>query len=226
MALRVLSGASSAASLRQTLLRCGYRVTLSDSLKEMLGQELVTRFADPDDLGGIEIHKFLGLSEDGKSYDTLVTYGGRSFTILNAKGQQVFDSGAEFEKKIAELVAAGKLPAAAFNADNDGAKLDQRSDRKVRAAVLSAAEVPAMPASKSSMPFSPSMRSCTSYSSPRDFPSLSSSRTCRQRIGRLHFGGKLCAPCGLTADLCACSFHPLTLRPIVNSKVAVTMLRA
>lgn len=113
--------------------RPAYRLDLSPALQAQLGPELAARAADEDDLGGLRVHASLGLAADGSSYDKLVTYGARSFSILDARGRVVYDSGDAFERLIADLVAAGKLPEAAFNADNDGAEVDQRSDRAVRA---------------------------------------------------------------------------------------------
>ena len=111
------------------------RLALSPALQARLGPDLAARAADEDDLGGLRVHASLGLAADGVSYDELVTYGARSFSILRSfdtRGRLVFDSADGFERAVADLVAAGKLPAAAFNADNDGAEVDQRSDRAVR----------------------------------------------------------------------------------------------
>ena len=58
------------------------------------------------------------------TYDKLYAYGARSFSIWNTQGQLVWDSGSEFEKKIAELFPNY------FNSDHEGIALDDRSDNK------------------------------------------------------------------------------------------------
>jgi hypothetical protein len=51
-------------------------------------------------------------------------FGARSFSIWTADGRQVFDSGAEFERKVAELFPEY------FNSDHAEANFDNRSDNK------------------------------------------------------------------------------------------------
>jgi hypothetical protein len=58
------------------------------------------------------------------TYDKLYAYGARSFSIWNTQGQLVWDSGSEFEKKIAELFPTY------FNTDHEAVSLDDRSDNK------------------------------------------------------------------------------------------------
>ena len=119
------------------LMRLAARsVTFSPALG--LDADLLALYANGDQLGALDIHASLGLSADGTTYDKVVAHGGRSFSILSDKGSAVFDSGTEIEEKIAALIAEGKLPEAAFNADNDSAELDQRSDKKVRSALQAA----------------------------------------------------------------------------------------
>ncbi|KQP41363.1 alkaline phosphatase [Pseudorhodoferax sp. Leaf274] len=57
-------------------------------------------------------------------YDALYAYGGRSFSIRDENGTLIWDSGDQFEKKIAEL-----LPAY-FNSDHAETAFDNRSDNK------------------------------------------------------------------------------------------------
>ncbi|MBJ8441929.1 choice-of-anchor I family protein [Acinetobacter junii] len=57
-------------------------------------------------------------------YDKLYAYGARSFSIWNTQGQLVWDSGSEFEKKVAELFPNY------FNTDHEAVSLDDRSDNK------------------------------------------------------------------------------------------------
>ena len=57
-------------------------------------------------------------------YEKLYAYGTRSFSIWNAQGQQVFDSGDQLEHLTKDL------PQAKFNASHDDNKSDSRSDNK------------------------------------------------------------------------------------------------
>ena len=57
-------------------------------------------------------------------FDALYTIGTRSFTIWNAQGRRVYDSGDDFERITAELVPAQ------FNSDGTAASYDTRSDNK------------------------------------------------------------------------------------------------
>ncbi|MBB5786868.1 choice-of-anchor I family protein [Jiangella mangrovi] len=75
-------------------------------------------------LGRLNITTADGLSEDGTCYETLYANGGRSFSIWNTDGEQVFDSGAQFE----ELTAAA-LPEF-FNSNHSESNLEGRSDDK------------------------------------------------------------------------------------------------
>lgn len=64
------------------------------------------------------------IDNDG-DYDVLYSYGGRSFSIWNEKGEQVYDSGADFERITASLMPAD------FNSTNDeNDSFDSRSDDK------------------------------------------------------------------------------------------------
>ena len=58
------------------------------------------------------------------TYDKLYAYGARSFSIWNTQGQLVWDSGNEFEKKMAELFPDY------FNSDHEAVAFDDRSDNK------------------------------------------------------------------------------------------------
>lgn len=69
-------------------------------------------------------------------YDQLYSYGARSFSIWNAQGELVWDSGAEFEKFFAsaecKLGSARNIPCADFfnSGHNEGNAKDSRSDAK------------------------------------------------------------------------------------------------
>lgn len=65
-----------------------------------------------------------GQNEDGV-YESLHTYGARSFTIFDAETMElVFDSGSDFERIIADAMPDH------FNTNNDELKFDGRSDAK------------------------------------------------------------------------------------------------
>jgi hypothetical protein len=66
-----------------------------------------------------------GIDVDGDGdLDKMVAFGGRSFTILDAYGNRVFDSGDQIERLIAEVLPAH------FNASHTNNSLDNRSDDK------------------------------------------------------------------------------------------------
>lgn len=74
-------------------------------------------------LGRLKVTKTLGRDSNG-IYQELYAFGSRSFSIWNALGQQVYDSGSDFER-----ITAEHLPAY-FNASNDDNAFDSRSDDK------------------------------------------------------------------------------------------------
>lgn len=102
---------------------------------------------DDDKLGRLKVSWTMGYQthpdgspvKDGKgylTYDKLYAYGGRSISIWDAKGKQVWDSGAAFEKFLAspecKLGAQRDIACATyFNTGHDAtAKLDARSSAK------------------------------------------------------------------------------------------------
>lgn len=58
------------------------------------------------------------------TYNKIYAYGARSFSIWNTQGQLVWDSGSEFERKIAELFPN------TFNSNHEEIAFDDRSDNK------------------------------------------------------------------------------------------------
>ncbi|TDT63115.1 choice-of-anchor I family protein [Frigoribacterium sp. PhB116] len=78
----------------------------------------------PAALGRLNVTTANGLSADGSCYETLYTFGSRSFSILDASGQQVFDSGSDFEE-----ITAAAAPEF-FNSNHTESALDGRSDDK------------------------------------------------------------------------------------------------
>lgn len=86
-----------------------------DQFSELLADE---------SLGRLNITTADGLAADGTCYEELYAYGGRSFSIWNADGEQVFDSGAGFESLLAEANPDF------FNSNHSESNFDGRSDDK------------------------------------------------------------------------------------------------
>ncbi len=95
-----------------------------------------TMFPDADtlqeneNLGRLGVSSIDGDTDGDGDYDALYSYGSRSFTIFDASGNVVFDSGDDFETIIAE-----RRPANAFNnddypSDEAGVIDENRSDNK------------------------------------------------------------------------------------------------
>lgn len=92
------------------------------------GSELsIAELQQDEHLGRLNITTSMGLSEDGSCFTELYTFGGRGFSIFDTGGNQVFNSGDQFEHKLAELHEAGQL---IFNASHDEGWFDNRSDNK------------------------------------------------------------------------------------------------
>jgi hypothetical protein len=90
-----------------------------------------TAFPDADtlqadeNLGRLNITTTLGDTDGDGDYDQLFAYGARSFSIWDAEGNLVWDSGDQFEQKLAALLPDD------FNATNDeNDSFDNRSDDK------------------------------------------------------------------------------------------------
>ena len=84
--------------------------------------------ADLGDLNGdliVNVDDVVYQVEENCEYDALYSYGARSFSIWNAAGELVFDSGNDFER-----ITAMRIPAD-FNSTNDeNDSFDSRSDDK------------------------------------------------------------------------------------------------
>ncbi len=78
----------------------------------------------PANLGRLNRTTTLGNPDGDGDVDALYVLGSRSFSIWNARGEQVFDSGNDFESLTANLFPT------AFNVSNDDNTLDSRSDNK------------------------------------------------------------------------------------------------
>lgn len=76
-------------------------------------------------LGRLNFTSASGDVDTNGTFDVLYAYGARSFSIWNANGAQVFDSGSELER-----ITAQRVPTL-FNSDgNSAANFDTRSDNK------------------------------------------------------------------------------------------------
>jgi hypothetical protein len=75
-------------------------------------------------LGRLRATKANGDTDGDGDYDVIYTFGARSFSIRDASGALVFDSGDQFEQALAQIYPAN------FNASNDNNTLDSRSPAK------------------------------------------------------------------------------------------------
>lgn len=78
----------------------------------------------PDQIGRLRVTNQTGDTNGDGVFKELYTFGGRSFSVLDARGRIVWDSGDAFERYIAE-----KFPAQ-FNAGHTNNTADDRSDDK------------------------------------------------------------------------------------------------
>lgn len=95
-------------------------------LSDVFGSpEEIDELQENENLGRLKITKaFPSTKDDEGNYTSLYSYGGRSFSILDADGNLVFDSGDEFEQ-----ITAEQLPDY-FNSTDDETDFDDRSDDK------------------------------------------------------------------------------------------------
>ncbi|MFS4436708.1 ExeM/NucH family extracellular endonuclease [Paracoccaceae bacterium GXU_MW_L88] len=77
-----------------------------------------------DALGRLQVSGIDGDIDGDGDYDALYSYGARSFSIWDENGNQVFDSGDQIAKKIAELMPE------LHNSEGDADSFDGRSDNK------------------------------------------------------------------------------------------------
>ncbi|SNC72093.1 hypothetical protein SAMN05445756_1723 [Kytococcus aerolatus] len=84
-----------------------------------------------EQIGELKITTEMGSVPTENGYTELHAFGGRSFSILDADGQQVFESGGQLARIVEQLIASGELPEHAWNANNDETpSMDKRSDDK------------------------------------------------------------------------------------------------
>ncbi|MEO1294622.1 MAG: choice-of-anchor I family protein [Cyanobacteria bacterium J06636_16] len=101
-----------------------------DTIEPKTGETLEA-LLDENRLGDLDLTSATGDIDGDGLIEELVSFGGRSFSIYNtATGEQVFDSGNDFEQILVDLIEAGELPLAAFNTTNDENEFDARSDAK------------------------------------------------------------------------------------------------
>ncbi|OFN39490.1 alkaline phosphatase [Corynebacterium sp. HMSC072G08] len=91
------------------------------------GVELPEGFDDTSFAGNLKVSTTSGWNEEESCFDEFYAYGSRSFSIYDAAGNVVFDSGSDFEEITARLHEQGVLN---FNADNEDPEADDRSDNK------------------------------------------------------------------------------------------------
>jgi DNA-binding beta-propeller fold protein YncE len=78
-----------------------------------------------ENLGRLQITAWLGDTDNDRDFDELFSFGGRSFSIWDDRGQLIYDSADDFEQ-----ITAAVLPAQ-FNSNNtDNDSFDSRSDDK------------------------------------------------------------------------------------------------
>ncbi|MEH2176851.1 choice-of-anchor I family protein [Nostoc sp.] len=75
-------------------------------------------------LGRLTVANATGDTDGDGDFDRIEAFGGRSFSIWNASGNQIFDSGDQFEQ-----ITATKVPTL-FNSDGAADTFDTRSDNK------------------------------------------------------------------------------------------------
>lgn len=81
-------------------------------------------FQSEELLGRLRVTNTMGDTDNDGDFDELYSFGGRSFSIWNEKGELVFDSGDDFEQITAQLFPDF------FNSNNDENNFDDRSDDK------------------------------------------------------------------------------------------------
>ena len=92
-----------------------------------LGDLNFEEFASKEVAGNLKLSNASGWNEQKQCFDELYAYGSRSFSIYDASGNVVFDSGSTFGKVTAGLNQPGVFH---HNADNEGPEFDDRSDNK------------------------------------------------------------------------------------------------
>ncbi|MFU8819999.1 MAG: choice-of-anchor I family protein [Gammaproteobacteria bacterium] len=89
-----------------------------------MGISNLAQLRDNANMGRLTVTRANGLRADGTCYEDIYAFGARSFSIWNADLQQVWDSGAEFERITAERYPED------FNSNHTQNGRDNRSDNK------------------------------------------------------------------------------------------------
>ncbi|MFV9423438.1 choice-of-anchor I family protein [Microbacterium sp. S1037] len=95
-----------------------------DGLAPVCADSPLAGSLDDADLGRLNVATDMGLSADGTCYSELYTFGGRGFSVWNTAGEQVFDSGADFER------ITHDADPDFFNSNHSASNLEGRSDDK------------------------------------------------------------------------------------------------
>jgi WD40 repeat protein len=90
----------------------------------VFSNDMIAKLQDGDGIGDLTVTNTLGDVDEDGVYDSIYAYGARSFSIWNAEGELVFDSGDQFERILAMLSPDY------FNLSNDKNKQENRSDNK------------------------------------------------------------------------------------------------
>ena len=95
-----------------------------DGLAPVCADSPLAGSLDDADLGRLNVATDMGLSADGTCYSELYTFGGRGFSVWSTDGEQVFDSGSDFER-----ITHDANPDF-FNSNHSASNLEGRSDDK------------------------------------------------------------------------------------------------
>lgn len=95
-----------------------------DGLAPICGTSPAAALTGDADLGRLNVSTAMGLSQDGTCYEELYAFGSRSFSIWTTGGEQVFDSGEDFERITHEAAPES------FNSNHSESNLEGRSDDK------------------------------------------------------------------------------------------------
>ncbi len=95
-----------------------------DGLAPVCADSPLAGSLDDADLGRLNVATDMGLNADGTCYSELYTFGGRGFSVWTTDGEQVFDSGSDFER-----ITHDANPEF-FNSNHSASNLEGRSDDK------------------------------------------------------------------------------------------------
>lgn len=102
----------------------GENVRIKDIILDPTVFPNAAELQEDENLGRLNVSSVDGDIDGDGDYDKLYAYGGRSFSIWDANGNLVFDSGDAFERITASLVPS------LFNSDGTPSTFDTRSDNK------------------------------------------------------------------------------------------------